>query len=171
MLSTQPGNVSLLKRSLFQWFITYFISLFSDDLRLATSGKYLTPECLKQIYIFISCVWVLSARRYMCQVLGLKACATTPGWWHTSLISALGRSRQSDLCGFKASVVYRASSKNFGDLWGGSEDKGTCSLRWFVYAWPRKWHYLEVWPCWSRCVIVDIGFKTLILAAWKPVFS
>jgi hypothetical protein len=28
---------------------------------------------------------------------------------------------------------------------------------------------LEVWPCWSRCVTVDVGFKTLVLAAWKPV--
>jgi hypothetical protein len=37
-------------------------------------------------------------------------------------------------------------------------------------AWPREWHYLEVWPCWSRCVTVGMGFKTLTLAAWKPVF-
>jgi hypothetical protein len=28
-----------------------------------------------------------------------------------------------------------------------------------------------MWPCWSSCVTVGIGFKTLILAAWKPVFS
>jgi hypothetical protein len=27
-----------------------------------------------------------------------------------------------------------------------------------------------VWPCWSRCVTVGVGFKTFILAAWKPVF-
>jgi len=27
-----------------------------------------------------------------------------------------------------------------------------------------------VWPCWSRCVTVGMGFKTLTLAAWKPVF-
>lgn len=24
-------------------------------------------------------------------------------------------------------------------------------LWWFEYAWPRKWQYLEVWPCWSEC--------------------
>jgi hypothetical protein len=24
---------------------------------------------------------------------------------------------------------------------------------------------LEVWPCWSRCVTVGVGFKTLILVA------
>jgi hypothetical protein len=42
---------------------------------------------------------------------------------------------------------------------------------WFEYAWPREWHCLEVWPCWSRCVTVGLGFKTLILAAWKPLFS
>jgi hypothetical protein len=29
-------------------------------------------------------------------------------WWHRSLIPALGRQRQSDLCEFKASLVYRA---------------------------------------------------------------
>jgi hypothetical protein len=28
-----------------------------------------------------------------------------------------------------------------------------------------------VWPCWSRYVTADVGFKILILAAWKPVFS
>ena len=38
-------------------------------------------------------------------------------------------------------------------------------LRWFVYAWLREWHYLEVWPCWSMCVTVGVGFKTHILAA------
>jgi hypothetical protein len=27
-----------------------------------------------------------------------------------------------------------------------------------------------VWPSWSRCVTVDVGFKTLILVAWKSVF-
>jgi hypothetical protein len=43
-------------------------------------------------------------------------------------------------------------------------------LSWFVYAWPMEWHYLEVWPRWSRCFIVGLGFKTLILAAWKSVF-
>jgi hypothetical protein len=29
----------------------------------------------------------------------------------------------------------------------------------------------EVWPCWRKCVTVGLGFKTLILAAWKPIFS
>jgi len=28
----------------------------------------------------------------------------------------------------------------------------------------------QEWPCWSRCVTVDIGFKTHILAAWIWVF-
>ena len=28
-----------------------------------------------------------------------------------------------------------------------------------------------VWPCWSRCAIMGKGFKTLLLAAWEPVFS
>jgi hypothetical protein len=40
-------------------------------------------------------------------------------------------------------------------------------VRWFVYARLRDWHYWEVWPCWSRCVTVGVGFKTLILASWK----
>ena len=43
-------------------------------------------------------------------------------------------------------------------------------LWWFEYAWPREWHYQEVRPCWSRCVTVGVGFDTLVLAAWKPVF-
>jgi len=30
--------------------------------------------------------------------------------------------------------------------------------------------YLEMWPCWSRCVTVGVGFNTLVLAAWKSVF-
>jgi hypothetical protein len=29
---------------------------------------------------------------------------------------------------------------------------------------------LEVWPCWSRCVTVGVGFKTLVIAVQKPVF-
>jgi len=41
---------------------------------------------------------------------------------------------------------------------------------WFVYAWSREWYYLEVWPCWSRCVTVGMGFKTLLLAVWNRVF-
>jgi hypothetical protein len=28
----------------------------------------------------------------------------------------------------------------------------------------------QMWPCWSRCVTVGVGFKTLILTAWKSVF-
>ena len=35
----------------------------------------------------------------------------------------------------------------------------------FEHAWPRGWHCEEV------CVTVGMGFKTLILAAWKSVFS
>jgi hypothetical protein len=27
-----------------------------------------------------------------------------------------------------------------------------------------------VWPCWSGCVTVGVGFKTLIIDAWKSVF-
>ena len=38
------------------------------------------------------------------------------------------------------------------------------------YVWPREWHYQVVWPCW-RWVIVGVDFKTLMLAAWKPVIS
>ena len=41
----------------------------------------------------------------------------------------------------------------------------------FEYAWPREWHYWEVWPCWSRCVTVGIGFRTFLLAMWEPIFS
>jgi hypothetical protein len=48
---------------------------------------------------------------------------------------------------------------------------------WFVCAWPREWHYLEVWPCWDRCGLAGVGVSLwawaliiLILAAWEPVF-
>jgi hypothetical protein len=34
----------------------------------------------------------------------------------------------------------------------------------------RELHYLEVWPCWCRCVTVGMDYNTLVLAAWKPVF-
>ena len=29
---------------------------------------------------------------------------------------------------------------------------------------------LEMWPCWRKCVIVGLGFKSLVLASWKSVF-
>ena len=32
-------------------------------------------------------------------------------WWHTPLVPAFGRQRQVDLCEFKASLVYRVSSR------------------------------------------------------------
>ena len=35
----------------------------------------------------------------------------TRQWWHTPLIPALGKERQTDFCEFKASLVYRASSR------------------------------------------------------------
>ena len=30
--------------------------------------------------------------------------------------------------------------------------------------------YFRVWPSWRRCVTVGVGFNTLVLVAWKPVF-
>ena len=29
---------------------------------------------------------------------------------------------------------------------------------------------VEVWPCWRKYVTVGLSFKTLVLAAWQPVF-
>jgi hypothetical protein len=29
----------------------------------------------------------------------------------------------------------------------------------------------QVWPCWTKCITVRVGFETLLLASWKPVFS
>jgi hypothetical protein len=28
-----------------------------------------------------------------------------------------------------------------------------------------------MWPYWRKCVIVGMGFKTLLLVMWEPVFS
>jgi len=28
-----------------------------------------------------------------------------------------------------------------------------------------------MWPCWSECVTLGVGFETLILTTCKPVFS
>ena len=33
-----------------------------------------------------------------------------------------------------------------------------------VCVWPREWHYLEVRPCWSRRVTMEVGFNTLVLS-------
>jgi hypothetical protein len=35
---------------------------------------------------------------------------------------------------------------------------------WFEYAWPKEWHYLEVWLCWSRCGLVGIGVSLWVWA-------
>ena len=35
---------------------------------------------------------------------------------------------------------------------------------------PGEWQDLKVWPCWSRCVTVGVGYKSLLLAAWMLVF-
>ena len=40
-----------------------------------------------------------------------------------------------------------------------------------LYVCPTEWHFEWVWPCRSRFVTVDVGFNTLVLAAWKSVFS
>ena len=48
---------------------------------------------------------------------------------------------------------------------------GSDTLRWYGLIGVGVVLLEEVWLCWSRCVTVGVGFKTLILAAWKPVFS
>jgi len=33
------------------------------------------------------------------------------------------------------------------------------AVSWFEYTWLREWHYVEVWPCWSRWVTVGVGLR------------
>ena len=40
-----------------------------------------------------------------------KKKVATKAWWCTPLVPALGRQKQEDLCGFKTSLAYRASSR------------------------------------------------------------
>jgi len=42
------------------------------------------------------------------------------------------------------------------------------SLVMLVHAWPREWTIRNLGPV-EGCVTVGVGFKTLTLAAWKPV--
>ena len=28
----------------------------------------------------------------------------------------------------------------------------------------------QVWPCWKNCLSVGVGFETLLLAKWEPVW-
>ena len=42
---------------------------------------------------------------------------------------------------------------------------------WFECAWPREWHYYEVWPYWRKYANIGVGFETLLLTAWKTVCS
>jgi hypothetical protein len=37
------------------------------------------------------------------------------------------------------------------------------ALLWLEYAWPREWHYYEVWPYLKKCVSVGEGFEALLL--------
>jgi hypothetical protein len=45
-------------------------------------------------------------------ILSQNKCVKAGQWWHTPLVPALWRQKQMDLCEFKASLVYRASSRH-----------------------------------------------------------
>jgi len=47
---------------------------------------------------------------------------------------------------------------------------GVALLEWVWPYWSRC-GLLEEVQTWSRCITEGVGFKTLVLAAWKPVFS
>jgi hypothetical protein len=52
---------------------------------------------------------------------------------------------------FSTAVMKHHDMKELREVW------------WFEYAWPREWHYLEVWPCWSRADPVE---GTISLWKW-----
>jgi hypothetical protein len=84
----------------------------------------------------------------------------SPRWWKTA-----------------SSLIARASTQNFSAQEETSDREGaithpqtartqktgphSCAegLWWFEYAWPREWHYKEMWPCWRKCVTVGWALR------------
>jgi hypothetical protein len=46
-----------------------------------------------------------------------EKCSLVWQWWHAPLTPALGRQRQTYLCEFKASLVYRVNSRKAKATW------------------------------------------------------
>lgn len=53
---------------------------------------------------------VITSKKMLLPMIKFKGFLMAEQWWHTPLITALGRS-QVDICEFKDSVVYRVSTR------------------------------------------------------------
>jgi hypothetical protein len=98
--------------------LTEFKWLILKELLFSYIYKYIHTH-LHMVYIEFSHKWIwesLSQNKTIPtnQTTKLKILFWARQWWHTPLVMGLRRQRQADLCEFKTSLVYRASSRKVG---------------------------------------------------------
>ena len=122
---------------------------------------------------FLTCSKLTTVKRkqdLFCGYLSIQFCEKM--WTDTAQATSIVNLLITTALGFKYKdhSARRESKVSLHFIISSTVYQNCFPLSWFEYALPRGWHHLEVWPCWSRCVTVGVSFKTLILAAWKPVF-